>query len=235
MSIETTINPVNQLIEAVEKADSAPKLLDAVTELANSQSKEAIPTLIKVLGYNNPGAAVAATEGLISIGESVIEPLLTSLDNYNYGARAWAVRVFAGIGDIRALDLLIKAAINDFSLSVRRAAAKGLGSLQWHQLSPEKLISTQVQILDTLLTTINDGEWVVRYASIVSLENLYLAIDSNFSNAQIIDNNQVNDINLSENLLNQITAKLTEIMKEDGEIAIQSRAKLALKKIHNKL
>lgn len=212
--METTIKPINQLIEAVEKADSATKLFQAVNVLANSQSTEAIPTLIKVLGYNNPGAAVAATEGLISLGEAVIQPLLTSLDHYNYGARAWAVRVFAGIGDVRALDLLIKAAVNDFSLSVRRAATKGLGSLQWHQLADNQLLPTQTQILDTLSTTMNDGEWVVRYASVVSLENLYLAIDKNH-----------------HDLLSQIREKLTFILNEDGEIALQSRAKLALIKI----
>ncbi|WP_017293083.1 HEAT repeat domain-containing protein [Geminocystis herdmanii] len=215
--IETTINPVTPLIEAVETADSAPKLFQAVTQLAHARSIEAIPTLIKVLGYNNPGAAVAATEGLISLGEVVIEPLLSSLDEYNYGARAWAIRVFAGVGDIRALDLLIKASVNDFSLSVRRAAAKGLGSLQWHQLPSENVIPTQTQILDILFTTVKDGEWVVRYASIVSLENLYFAIDSSH-----------------ENLLNKITDKLTEIIEKDAEIAIQNRGKLALKKIYNK-
>lgn len=217
MTTQTNIKSISQLIEAVEKADSANQLLDAVKELAESKSTEAIPTLIQVLGYNNPGAAVAATDGLIAIGDSVIEPLWHSLDQYNYGARAWAVRIFAGIGDIRALDLLIKTAINDFSLSVRRAATKGLGSLQWHQLPSEKIIPTQSQILDTLLITINDGEWVVRYASVVSLENLYQAIDFR-----------------QEILLYKIKENLLQIINQDVEITIQSRAKLALKKIDNK-
>lgn len=217
MNTQTTIQSINQLIEAVEKADSANQLFESVTELSDSQSIEAIPTLIQVLGYNNPGAAVAATEGLIAIGDSVIEPLLKSLDQYNYGARAWAIRVFAGIGDIRALDLLIKAAVNDFSLSVRRAATKGLGSLQWHQLPLDEIIPTQSQILDTLLITINDGEWVVRYASVVSLENLYQAIDFT-----------------KEDLLHKIKEKLVQIIDEDAEIAVRSRVKLALKKIDNK-
>lgn len=214
--LETSIHPITQLMEAVEKADSASQLFQAVTQLAQARSIEAIPTLIKVLGYNNPGAAVAATEGLISLGEVVIEPLLSSLDNYNYGARAWAVRVFAGVGDIRALDLLVKAAVNDFSLSVRRAATKGLGSLQWHQLSPENLIPTQTLILDTLFITLKDGEWVVRYASIVSFENLYFSLDSS-----------------QENLRDKITSKLREIIEKDEEIAIQNRGKLALKKIEH--
>ena len=168
----TTSHSVTQLIEAVNQADSANQLLETVEDLADSQSPEAIPTLIQVLGFNNPGAAVAATEGLIAIGEIVIEPLLNSLDEYNYGARAWALRVFAGIGDMRALDLLIKAATSDFSLSVRRAATRGLGNLQWHQLPITDIVPTQEKIFNILCLISQDGEWVVRYSCIVALENL---------------------------------------------------------------
>ena len=50
----------NQLIRAVEQADSSEGLLNAVKALAAAGSQEAIPTLITVLGYNNPGAAVSA-------------------------------------------------------------------------------------------------------------------------------------------------------------------------------
>ena len=106
---------VAKLIEAVDKADSADKLLEAVENLADAVSEAAIPTLIQVLGFNNPGAAVAAVDGLIKIGDPVVKPLLDSLDDYNYGARAWSLRVFAGVGDPVALDLLIKATITDSS------------------------------------------------------------------------------------------------------------------------
>ena len=85
----------NQLIQAVEQADSSEGLLNAVKALAAAESPEAIPTLITVLGYNNPGAAVAAVDGLIQIGEPAVLPLLEQLDGYNYGARAWAVRALA--------------------------------------------------------------------------------------------------------------------------------------------
>ncbi len=44
-----------ELIKAVEKADSAGSLVESVQTLAARQSQEAIPTLIAVLGYNNPG------------------------------------------------------------------------------------------------------------------------------------------------------------------------------------
>lgn len=211
----TITSSITELIKEVNQADSAPKLVKSVTALAQSKSPEAIPTLIEVLGFNNPGAAVAATEGLISLGEIVIEPLLQSLDEYNYGARAWALRVFAGIGDIRALELLIKAATADFALSVRRAATKGLGNLQWHQLSPSEIIPTQKQVFHSLMITSQDGEWVVRYASIVALENFYQSLK------------QYNH----EDLIPKIREKLSFIQEKDDEIGLQSRAKLALLRI----
>ena len=100
----------HQLIQAVEDADSADGLLSAVEALADACDPEAIPTLIAVLGYNNPGAAVAAVDGLIALGETAIPSLLELIDTYNYGARAWAVRACAGIGDPRTLDLLLTSA-----------------------------------------------------------------------------------------------------------------------------
>ena len=53
-----------------------------------------------------------------------------NLDGYNYGARAWAVRALAGIGDVRGLEVLEDALAQDIGPSVRRAAARGLGQLQ---------------------------------------------------------------------------------------------------------
>jgi phycocyanobilin lyase subunit beta len=201
-----------KLIEAVDRADSADKLLDAVENLADAGSEAAIPTLIQVLGFNNPGAAVAAVEGLIKIGAPAVPHLLKSLDDYNYGARAWSIRAFAGIGDPVALDLLLKAAVTDFSQSVRRAAAKGLGAIEWQKLPPEKILPAQQLALKTLLTTIEDGEWVVRYATIVALQCLGLT-QADF---------QLEIIN-----------KLQKIIIQESEIAVRSRAELALKKLQS--
>jgi phycocyanobilin lyase beta subunit len=211
---ETTINTIDKLIQAVEKADSADALINAVKNLAKLRAPQAIPTLTEVLGFNNPGAAVAAVEGLINIGEETVPYLLENLDDYNYGARAWAIRVFAGIGDPRALDLLTKAATTDFSLSVRRAAAKGLGVIEWTKLSPLEREQRQIQVWETLCFTSNDGEWVVRYSTILALEKL----------AQM-----VTDSNL--HLRPKIELKLQEILINDREIAVKARAKLALAKM----
>lgn len=173
MEGNSVITPeIEQLIQAVESADSAAKLVGAVRALAATRSPLAVPQLTTVLRYNNPGAAVAAVDGLIQIGDAAMTHLLANMDGYNYGARAWATRACAGIGDPRALALLQEAALTDFALSVRRAAAKGLGFLRWQSLPQEEQEAVQKTIYDTLLQVCGDPEWVVRYAAIAGLENL---------------------------------------------------------------
>ena len=166
------------LIEAVEQADTATALLAATTRLAshlaggNPPAPAAIAALVQVLGFNNPGAAVAAVDGLIACGETAVAPLLDNLDAHNYGARAWAVRALAGIGDVRGLELLEQALGGDIGPSVRRAAARGLGQLRCGNLPAEERREVQERALTALETAAGDGEWVVRYAVVVGLESL---------------------------------------------------------------
>ncbi|MEH2399404.1 HEAT repeat domain-containing protein [Nostoc sp.] len=202
------------LIRAVEEADSSDRLLDAVQELAAAGIEEAVPTLIAALGYNNPGAAVAAVDGLIAIGEVAVPPLLKLIDDYNYGARAWALRALAGIGDVRALDTLLEAAKNDFSLSVRRAAARGLGTLRWHQVPSEKLESVQTQVLEPLLLISQDPEWIVRYAAVTSLETLAVAVAVT-----------------SPDQASRITNQLQQMLDTDADLGVRTRVKFAQEKI----
>jgi phycocyanobilin lyase beta subunit len=202
------------LIEAVNKADSADSLLEAVENLAAASTETAIPTLVEVLSYNNPGAAVAAVDGLIAIGEPAVPYLLNNVDDYNYGARAWTIRAFAGIGDPRAFDLLLKAATTDFSQSVRRAAARGLGFIHWSKLPSEKRLSAQKEAMETLFLTAKDGEWVVRYATIVGLEGLSNSL-----------------IEIKHNFIEEIVGRLEEIKENDLEIVVRARASLAWQRI----
>jgi phycocyanobilin lyase beta subunit len=160
------------LIRAVDEADSALRLVQAVQQLANARLEESIPALIATLRYNNPGAAVAAVDGLIAIGKPAVQPLLELLDGHNYTARAWAIRAIAGIGDARGLDVLMEAAQHDFALSVRRAAARGLGTVHWDELPTEQAKVAQVNAGDVLMGLGQDHEWVVRYAAIAGLQTL---------------------------------------------------------------
>jgi len=171
---------VTPLIQAVEQADTATALLDATTCLASHlaggdpPAPAAIAALVQVLGCNNPGAAVAAVDGLIACGEAAVAPLLDNLDAHNYGARAWAVRALAGIGDVRGLELLEQALGGDIGPSVRRAAARGLGQLRSGALPDQERCEVLERSLTALEAAAGDGEWVVRYAVVVGLESLAL-------------------------------------------------------------
>ncbi|MEB3180387.1 MAG: HEAT repeat domain-containing protein [Nostocaceae cyanobacterium] len=205
---------VQKLIRAVDEADSSAKLLEAVQNLAAVRRSETIPNLIATLGYNNPGAAVAAVDGLIGIGEPAVEPLLELIDGYNYGARAWAIRALAGIGDPRALNTLLDAAKNDFAFSVRRAAAKGLGTIQWHKLSLDEVYHAQVKCLEALLLVSQDPEWVVRYAAVVGLQALGMATSVSQSA-----------------FLAQICSQLQQMRQQDESVAVRARVQMALSQL----
>ena len=171
---------VSPLIQAVEQADTATALLVATARLASQLAGDdppapaAIAALVQVLGCNNPGAAVAAVDGLIACGEAAVAPLLDNLDAHNYGARAWAVRALAGIGDVRGLELLEQALGGDIGPSVRRAAARGLGQLRCGALPAQERREVQERALAALEAAAGDSEWVVRYAVVVGLESLAL-------------------------------------------------------------
>lgn len=198
------------LIAAVETADSAAQLLDAVQQLAAVGSEASIPTLIAALSYNNPGAAVAAVEGLVIIGEPAVAALVELIDRHNYTARAWAIRALAGIGDPRGLTTLLGAATADFAMSVRRAAARGLGTLKWDQFSPEALEIAQAECLDALLFVCDDEEWVVRYAAVTGLQHLAITIWHHYPDWQ-----------------SPILAKLEQMASHDPVWAVKARVWLA--------
>jgi phycocyanobilin lyase subunit beta len=198
---------IDFLIEAVEAADSANLLVTAMENLAATKQTAAVPTLIKALSYNNPGAAVAAVDGLIQIGEPAVAPILDQLDGHNYTARAWAIRALAGIGDPRGLVTLLGAATADFALSVRRAAAKGLGTMKWHWFPADLLEIAQEEALESLIFVAQqDEEWVVRYSAVVGLQALAGSI-ANYPDWQT-----------------QIKQVLAAVIEEDSIWAVRARA-----------
>ena len=205
------------LIEAVDAADSAVRLTEAVWRLAAARRPESVPTLIATLGYNNPGAAVAAVEGLIGIGKAAVPALLEELDQHNYTARAWAIRGLAGIGDPLGLTTLLGAATADFAVSVRRAAARGLGKLHWAEFPDSEREIAQAEALDALLFVCEDDEWVVRYAAVTGLEALAPAIW------------QYTDWRLP------LRAKLADMATQDPIGAVRARVVLAQQRIQTSL
>lgn len=206
---------LSQLIQAVEEADSSKRLFEAVKNLANARLEGAIPTLIESLSYNNPGAAVAAVDGLIALGDPAVPALLELLDTHNYTARSWAIRALAGIGDPRALVTLLGVATADFAFSVRRAAVKGLGLMKWHWFPDELREIAQEEALESLLFVAQqDDEWVVRYAAIVGLQALALTIADIYPEWR-----------------SQIQANFEQMANKEENLAVRARVWLALQNI----
>ena len=205
------IDPLTALIQSVEEADSSTRLVEAVQNLASASLEGAIPTLITALSYNNPGAAVAAVEGLIHIGEPAVPALLEQLELQNYTARSWAIRALAGIGDPRGLIPLLGVATADFSLSVRRAAARGLGMMKWHWFPVDLLEIAQEEALEALLFVAQqDEEWVVRYSAVVGLQALAMAIPPT-----------------SLDWRSRIESQLAQMANDDRSLAVRGRVFLA--------
>ncbi|AFY43730.1 HEAT repeat domain-containing protein [Nostoc sp. PCC 7107] len=195
----------DELIRAVAEADTPAKMVAAVQNLAATKDIAAIPTLIAVFGYNNPVAAGVAATALTEMGEIAVPQLISQIDDYNYGARAYSIRTLAAIADPRALDLLISAAATDFAPSVRRAAAKGLGNLHWHKLDFPASHTAPKRALETLIFISQDSEWSIRYAAVVGLQAL----------AQNSD------------LQQPIFARLNQMLATDTEKAVRARVQLA--------
>ncbi len=211
-----TESSIADLIQAIDQADSAAGLVRAVRSLATARSEAGIPTLIQVLGYNNPGAALAAVDGLVQLGPLAVVPLLEQIDGYNYGARAYSIRALATIADPRALDILLQAAETDFAPSVRRAAIRGLGNLHWEQLEGEA-IAVQQRVVQTLIQVSHDPEWVVRYAAIAALQNLMQALAPHSPAAA--------------ELFQVAQGQLQTIIAQEGDDAVRARAVLAQQQV----
>ncbi len=195
---------MDELIRAITAAETPDQLVTAVKNLAAIKDISAIPTLIAVFGYNNPEAAIVAAAALTELGEVAV-PQLLNLDDYNYGARAYSIRTLAAIADPRALDVLIDTTLTDFAPSVRRAAAKGLGNLQWHKLD---IVASQIAInraLETLLCICEDTDWSIRYAAVVGLQAL----------AKVAT------------VRSPIFAKFASMLTNDTEKAVRARVQLA--------
>lgn len=170
----TTISPeLREALAAVDAATTSIELMSATADLVRCHELGAVPKLLEVIGYNNPALAGLAVGGLVALGPAASPLILEKLDPNNYGARAWAVRALADIGDACALEMLIQTLGQDIGPSVRRAAAKGLGKLQLSaELSRAK--TQEDQCIRALVLAQHDREWAVRYAVIVSLERRLL-------------------------------------------------------------
>ena len=221
----TEPSSLRHCLECVRNAATAEALVDATEALStlcpeltpgSSDQDEAIACLLELLRHNNPGAAVAAVDGLVACGGTAVQPILDNIDDHNYGARAWAVRALAGLRDPRGLEVLERAALQDIGPSVRRAAARGLGLLQLHELPAAERHIVQNRMLNGLEVSSGDAEWVVRYAACVGLEGYLKQSPA----AEAMQRNQAY----------ALLRNLSEASSEDADV-VRLRALLALERL----
>ncbi|NEP63628.1 MAG: HEAT repeat domain-containing protein, partial [Symploca sp. SIO2G7] len=113
----------------------------------------------------------------------------------------------------RGQSLLLDAAANDFSLSVRRAAARGLGNLRWSDIPKASRAGAMERSQTVLLQVTKDEEWVVRYAAVVGLETLALQLTETVAIIQC----------------------LSQLRDQDDTPAVQARAQWALEKLNARI
>ena len=161
---------LQKAILALDRATTTSELVEATQTICGLKDLEAAPTLIKVLGFNNPAVGAVATQGLIALGRDVVPILVVNLDVGNYGARALVVRAIATLRDPRGLDLLEHALNADIAPSVRRSATRGLAEMELEGSNVSKDFS---RCCEALFKAAADDEWIVRYAAAFGLEQRF--------------------------------------------------------------
>ena len=202
---------LQKAILALDRATTTSELVEATQTICGLKDLEAAPTLIKVLGFNNPAVGAVATQGLIALGRDVVPILVVNLDVVNYGARAWVVRAIATLRDPRGLDLLEHALNADIAPSVRRSATRGLAEMELEGLSVSKDFS---RCCEALFKAAADDEWIVRYAAACGLEQRFGHNSTNIG------------------LKTQAIAHLEELSSNSEAVkVVKQRAKLALQRL----
>jgi phycocyanobilin lyase beta subunit len=202
---------LQKAILALDRATTTSELVEATQTICGLKDLEAAPTLIKVLGFNNPAVGAVATQGLIALGRDVVPILVVNLDVGDYGARAWVVRAIATLRDPRGLDLLEHALNADIAPSVRRSATRGLAEMELEGSNVSKDFS---RCCEALFKAAADDEWIVRYAAAFGLE-------------QRFGHNSTNT-----GLKTQAIAHLEELSSNSEAVkVVKQRAKLALQRL----
>ncbi|BEV36069.1 HEAT repeat domain-containing protein [Synechococcus sp. M16CYN] len=160
----------------LNRAQTTSELICATQAVSALMDLEAAPTLIKVLGFNNPSVAAVAIQGLIALGRNVVPVLLTNLDERDYSARAWAIQAIATLRDSRGLDLLERAISTDIAPSVRRSATRGLAEME---LGGPTFFQDFSRCCKAIFKAATDDEWVVRYAAAFGIEQRFTPRSSN--------------------------------------------------------
>lgn len=162
------------LLHQIHDATTPAELLPLIEQLAAHATSAAIDGLIHLLHHHHPAIGAAAVAGLVHCSHKAVDPLIAQfLNSRDHGAQAYIVLALVQIGDARALNLLLDVVgvdvANHCQGSVRRVAARGLGRIGRRSSDPVLLQA----ILEKLTWAVQNAEdWALRYAAIVSLQEI---------------------------------------------------------------
>ena len=148
-----------------------------------------VPELLLALRGDDLWVRMAATEGLIKIGEPAVEGLITALGHSNRAVRRAAAKALGKIGDTRAVSGL-RAALLDSDIDVRRFAAQAMGRIgeketvdalsdalrddadRVRKAAASALIEIGEPAIPVLLDALNDAEPRVAIIAVVALREI---------------------------------------------------------------
>jgi HEAT repeat protein len=131
------------------------------------RARIAVPALVKAFGDPDPAVREAAAGAFVGMSGQVTAPeavpgLLAMLEDESGQVRATAAAALGQLGDVRAIEGVVKRAVDDVEPGVRAAAAGAIGGF-----GPEALA-----VLDELLSLVRDGDEWVAQAAILSITSI---------------------------------------------------------------
>ncbi len=147
---------ITSLIQNLNNNDLLVRL-NAIEALGDARDARAVEPLVAALGDESCGCA--ASNALVKIGNTSVEPLIVALKDENMIVRRNAAKALGEMKDARAVEPLI-ATLKDEDATVRWQAAKALGEMK------------DARAIEPLVSTLKDDNPIVRWHAANALENI---------------------------------------------------------------
>ncbi|HBB34863.1 MAG TPA: glycosyl transferase family 2 [Cyanobacteria bacterium UBA9273] len=166
-----------EIIDELKRARTPNEVLSAIQALVEGSTKasdEVIAALLKALSHHHPAVPPAAVNALVQLAPDTVEPLIDAFKkSVDQGVQAHIIQALARIGDPRSVavfeEVIGTSIANHCQGNVRRVAARGLGRIGSLVKDPEIIDQTVEKLTWALL---NPEDWALRYAAVVSLEEI---------------------------------------------------------------
>ncbi|GJQ14240.1 hypothetical protein GpartN1_g6031.t1 [Galdieria partita] len=199
---------IQERIKTLQKGVQTPReLIETTRRLADYPDNRILPVLVDILGFNNPVAAKIAVKAIVDFGVISKGFLVKATGAFNYAVNAYALKALGLLGCPDTLEVCLHHASQGTVPNVRRAAIIAIGRLRH--------VETELPgVVESLSAFLDQTDWSIRYAAIVSTESLLM------------------QHSMQRN--NRIVMKLKEMASSDHDFLVRCRAELALRRVELK-